>query len=414
VQGFSFKVIEMIKRERKCNVITQLSDTNQIRVSSYKDGRVKKEKQGTAFSFFADNSQENRLFDQKEFYNKCSYLDWANDISPIIEQSKFDRASILSLTVMINQERCFQEFEVDSKQFINDISRTLIELRLTIKTNNSLLNIKRNVCNKGLLDKDAIKNLVKCEIDKIEHQYYPFIGLDLICINPEEYEIILPAGIGGIYVHEALGHCLEGDLYFKKDSVLHGRLGQRITSNSCISISDSCDSNDLIYYNMSDDGSIPKTVNLIDEGYLVNVMTDEYTANFYGIDNTGNGRTFDCFSFPIPRMRNTYIHNGNQSPKDIIESTHKGIIATDILGGNVIVQNGNFVFNVAHALVIENGEIIGITAPFLFTGNIIQSLDRVDAIGNDLSFVHAVCGKSGQLISVSYGQPTIRIAKQGR
>lgn len=49
--------------------------------------------------------------------------------------------------------------------------------------------------------------------------------------------------------------------------------------------------------------------------------------------------------------------------------------------------------------------------PFLFSDNITTALDSIDAIGNDLDFTYATCGKYGQLVEVSYGQPTIRIDK---
>lgn len=404
----------MLKTERKCNTITQLSNGHkmQMRVNNYKDGTVKKETHGQGVRYSATNACDSDLFSRHTFFQQCPALDWESDIIPILEQLNFKPNNIASCFITINQERCMQQFVVDNGRFTNDTLSTFIEIRLTIKTVNSILNIKRNVFCKELLDKDALKSAIQSELKKIDSQYSTFVGLDLFDVNPEEYEIILPAGTGGIYVHEALGHCLEGDLYFRKDNVLNGKLGHRITSNNNISVSDSCNSDDFIYYKMSDDGSIPKTITLIDKGYLENVMTDEYTMKLHGVDNTGNGRALDCFNFPIPRMRNTYIHNGNQPPEDIIQSTKKGIIATDILGGNVTTENGNFIFNVAHGLIVENGSIVGISNPFLFAGNIIQSLDLINAVGNDLSFVIATCGKGGQLINVSYGQPTIRIAKR--
>lgn len=41
-----------------------------------------------------------------------------------------------------------------------------------------------------------------------------------------------------------------------------------------------------------------------------------------------------------------------------------------------------------------------------------DTIGKIDMIGNDLSFQFAVCGKGGQRIPVSYGQPTIRIKGQ--
>jgi hypothetical protein len=402
----------MIKTERKCNAISQLSNENQLYIKTYKDGTVEKRFDGGKLQYLSDNHNSNELFNREVFYEKCVTLNWEDDLFSLIKQSEFGSDKILSFSVLINQERCQQHFELDNVCLNNDMLSTFVEMRLILKANNSLINVKRNLFNNALLDKNALLGLLGNEINKVYSQYSSFFTTDLISVNPDEYEIILPAGIGGIYTHEALGHALEADLYFKEDSVLSGKLGHRITTNSSISISDTCNNGDLIYYAISDDGSAPRSINLIEKGYLSNVMTDEFTASIYGVDNTGNGRAFDCFNYPLPRMRNTYIHNGNQAPHKIVRNTHKGIIATEILGGNVIMQTGNFVFNVAHGMLVEDGEIIGISAPFLFTGNIIQSLDSINALGDDLSFTFATCGKGGQLINVSYGQPTIRIAKR--
>jgi hypothetical protein len=230
--------------------------------------------------------------------------------------------------------------------------------------------------------------------------------------DPTKASIILPAGTGGIFVHEAIGHCLEADQYFKKDAVLNGYLGKTITNNKAITISDSCCSTDMIKYKVSDDGSIPRSLTLVKDGCLENIMTDAYSSSIYGIADSGNGRSANYYSFPIPRMRNTYIHNGTDKVEDIIKSTKYGLIPIDIQGGNVTVETGNFVFNISHALIIQSGEIVGISKPFLFSGNIINAIDSIERIGNDLKFCRDVCGKRGQLIDVAYGTPTILLSQR--
>ena len=84
-----------------------------------------------------------------------------------------------------------------------------------------------------------------------------------------------------------------------------------------------------------------------------------------------------------------------------------------MVSGSVMTENGEFVFNVNNGLILENGEIVGITKPFLFTSNVTDALEKINAIGNDLAFYPSRCGKNGQLINISYGQPTIRIEKNG-
>ena len=248
------------------------------------------------------------------------------------------------------------------------------------------------------------------ELSRLHSQYLTHKFTELLKIDPSQYEIILPAGIGGIFIHEGIGHCLEADHYFQNENIIHGRLGKRLTTNTEVSISDSCEPGLPVSYLLADDGSDAKNVNLVHNGYFENLMTDELFSKNYSLLNTGNARAADCVSMPLIRMRNTYLHNGSAEPDEIIASTKKGIFATEINGGNVYINTGNFVFNIGAGLLITDGNITGVVEPFLFSGNILNSLDSINAIGNDLSFEHAICGKGGQLINVSYGLPTIRLS----
>lgn len=106
------------------------------------------------------------------------------------------------------------------------------------------------------------------------------------------------------------------------------------------------------------------------------------------------------------------MHNGTITPQSIISDTRYGIYALDIGGGQVDISSGEFIFNVFAGYYIESGVPVAMTKPFLFRGNVMDTIGKIDMIGNDLSFQFAVCGKGGQRIPVSYGQPTIRIKGQ--
>ncbi len=84
----------------------------------------------------------------------------------------------------------------------------------------------------------------------------------------------------------------------------------------------------------------------------------------------------------------------------------------DIGGGQVNIKTGDFLFNITTSLLINDGETTNLVKPFLFIGNLLDTLSRIDMIGNDMKHQIASCGKKGQSIQVSYGQPTVRIAAQ--
>ncbi len=397
----------MVKEERK--MLTVISYVNgQKNITSYfEDGTVRRHVSNNNVEYYAENNVDNSFFIKTSDYSDD--IQW-QDIDTLIK--KHSLGTVLHISVIIRIERRMFRVTTENNITQDNTLYTTIELTLSFGNPCSPVTSKRNLYVKDRLTKKNILSNLDRELSKIEKQYAEHIMSEFKSIEPDEYEIILPSGIGGIFVHEAIGHCLEGDLFFEKENILNKMLGKRITKND-ISISDSCGSEDIINYNISDDGIIPEKVDLINNGFIEGIMTNSMISEYYKIKNTGNGRSKDCFNLPIPRMRNTYLHNGSESYDSILRNTKKGVIATDIVGGNVITANGNFIFNINHGLIVENGSIIGITKPFLFSSNIVEALDQIDAIGNDLEFYPSKCSKQGQLIDVSFGMPTIKIAKKG-
>jgi len=51
-----------------------------------------------------------------------------------------------------------------------------------------------------------------------------------------------------------------------------------------------------------------------------------------GIPNTGNGRRESYQHIPMPRMTNTYMLAGQDSPEDIIRSVKYGVYAVNFGG----------------------------------------------------------------------------------
>ena len=72
---------------------------------------------------------------------------------------------------------------------------------------------------------------------------------------------------------------------------------------------------------------------------------------------------------------------------------------------------GDFVFGVTEAYLIEHGEITEPVRAAQLIGNGPETLRLVDAVGNDFDTWAGTCGKDGQGVPVSSGQPTLRVAE---
>ena len=71
---------------------------------------------------------------------------------------------------------------------------------------------------------------------------------------------------------------------------------------------------------------------------------------------------------------------------------------------------GDFVFGMTEAYMIENGEVTEPVRAANLIGNGPAVLQSIDAIGNDFETWTGMCGKDGQSVPVSSGQPTVRVS----
>ena len=112
-------------------------------------------------------------------------------------------------------------------------------------------------------------------------------------------------------------------------------------------------------------------------------------------------------------MTNTYMLNGNKDPQEIIASVKKGLYAVNFGGGQVDITNGKFVFSASEAWMIEDGKLTYPVKGATLVGSGPESLKDVTMIGNDLALDTGVgtCGKEGQSVPVSVGQPTLKLER---
>ncbi|MEO1292706.1 MAG: metallopeptidase TldD-related protein, partial [Pseudomonadota bacterium] len=134
-------------------------------------------------------------------------------------------------------------------------------------------------------------------------------------------------------------------------------------------------------------------------------------ARLMGTRSTGNGRRQSYAHIPMPRMTNTYMLGGQDDPAEIVGAVQDGIWATGFGGGQVDITNGKFVFNCTEAYRVKNGKVLHPVKGATLIGDGPSSLRRVRMIGNDMALDPGIgmCGKNGQGVPVTVGQPTILI-----
>jgi TldD protein len=221
--------------------------------------------------------------------------------------------------------------------------------------------------------------------------------------------VVLAGEAGGTLIHEAVGHGLEADLACEGLSVFGGKLGQQVASPLVTVIDDGTLRDKRGSFAFDDEGQESARNVLIKDGVLKSYMVDRLSAAKHGLSPTGNGRRESYEYRPIVRMTNTFVEAGKDDPASILRSVDRGLYVVKMGGGQVNTVNGDFVFGVTEAYLIENGKIGEPVKGATLVGNgpaVIQSIDRV---GNDVGFSHGQCGKNGQGVPVTHAIPTLRV-----
>jgi TldD protein len=221
--------------------------------------------------------------------------------------------------------------------------------------------------------------------------------------------VVLKRGAGGVLFHEACGHGLEADLVGRDASVFRGRVGQQVASPLVTLVDDGGLAREWGAYAIDDEGAPAQRNVLIEDGVLTDYMWDLVRARREGRASTGNGRRETYQHLPMVRMTNTFLEAGAEDPEAIIRQTPYGLYCVALGGGQVNTATGDFVFGITEAYMIEDGQITEPVRGAQLIGNGPETLLGVDAVGNDFDTWAGTCGKDGQGVPVSSGQPTLRI-----
>lgn len=221
-----------------------------------------------------------------------------------------------------------------------------------------------------------------------------------------------PAVIGpnvvGVFVHEAMGHLAEADLTLS-GSVLYDKLGKQIASDVVTVYDDGTVEGAFGSFRYDDEGVRTQKTALIEKGKLIGLMHSRETAQKLNMEPTGNARAEDFRVEPIIRMRNTYLAAGESSFEELIEDVDFGYYLKSFRGGQANLD-GTFQVGIQEAYEIVRGQIGEPVRSASISGNTLETLRKVDAVGRDFELWPGRCGK-GQTAFICDGGPHIRVVE---
>lgn len=223
--------------------------------------------------------------------------------------------------------------------------------------------------------------------------------------------VVLAPGWSGILLHEAVGHGLEADFIRKGTSLFAGKVGEKVASELVTVIDDGTVSEGRGSLNVDDEGVPAQRKVLIENGILKGFLYDSLNARLMGGESTGSGRRESFRHAPMPRMTNTFLAPGDHCPEEILASVEDGLYCANFGGGQVDITNGNFVFEVNEAYLIEKGKLTRPVKGATLIGVGSLALQKISMVGNDPAHDPGMgtCGKNGQMVPVGVGLPTLRL-----
>jgi TldD protein len=220
------------------------------------------------------------------------------------------------------------------------------------------------------------------------------------------FPVVLGPNVVGVFVHEAFGHLAEADLALA-GGVLASNLGKKIASDVVTFYDDGTVNGAFGSFKYDDEGVPAQKTLLIKDGVVAGLMHNRETAQKFNVEPTGNARAEDFRVEPIIRMRNTFMAPKDCSFEELLEGIRFGYYFKSFRGGQANID-GTFQVGIQEAYEIVNGELGEAVRNASISGNTLETLFKVDAVGKDFKLWPGRCGK-GQTAFICDGGPHIRV-----
>ena len=255
---------------------------------------------------------------------------------------------------------------------------------------------------------ENITNLHKECKARIEQAKYFYKNAETI--PGGDYTVVLSPMAAGIFAHESFGHKSEADFMVGDEEILkEWQIGKKVGSPK-LSIIDDGNIIGSGYTPYDDEGNLATKTVLIDKGILSGRMHNSETSADLKEAATGNARAMNFEYEPIVRMTCTYIEAGNISKEQLISEIKYGILVDTVKHGSGM---STFTLAPSMAYLIENGKVTKPVKFSVISGNVMKTLDKIDAVSDKLellSFVGGGCGKMEQFpLPVGFGGPFVRV-----
>ncbi|WP_375771714.1 TldD/PmbA family protein [Archangium gephyra] len=223
-----------------------------------------------------------------------------------------------------------------------------------------------------------------------------------------------PGAASACFFHEVCGHPLEGDVVARGGSYLARRLGQRVAEPFVSVTDDPTDGRGALGYAWDDEGQAARPVPLLHAGVVGTPLLDLRSAKTLGLAPNGHGRRVSFKHPALPRMAHTRVEPHLGDLEGLMAGIPHGLLVRHLTPRHMNLLSGDFSFYIVEAQEIREGRPGRMVSPGILSGNGLEALAAIDAVGADFQNLFATRGcrklDHGPL-PVSFGQPAVRFQR---
>ena len=229
-------------------------------------------------------------------------------------------------------------------------------------------------------------------------------------IKSGKYPCVLSEDMAWTLLHETIGHGSEADGIVTGDSFLSGTMGYKIADSS-VSIIDDPHIKAGGWTEYDDEGVKATGTLIVEDGILSHFINSRKTAKMTGQVPSGNAKTANYLSPPIPRQTNTFIEPRDFENEELLEETKNGIYIGSAISAEISLSNGSFISFPQVAYKIENGELSNQVVVDNISGNALNCFSKVIGIGKSIKTKLGFCYKNDVSLPVGIISPQVAISE---
>ena len=348
-----------------------------------------------------------KSFNRDDDYDNYPNEMLLNNLTNIKDELLTKSSNILNGGVVLTRLNVNKLFISNNKELDQHYTWTNASMLVVYKNNGKIVQARSTSYAPNIKEvlNDLPKKMDKL-IDKAEHLTLAKM------ITPGEYDVITDASITGLIAHEAFGHGVEMDQFVKNRALAKEYVNKYVASpitnmkdgaSSCLSTAS---------YFFDDDGVLAHDTKIIENGILVNGLSDLTSARELNVAPTGNARRQNFSHKAYTRMTNTFFEKGNDKLEDMIKSIKHGYFLFETNNGMEDPKNWAIQCTAEYGIEIVDGKLTSnYVSPVVMSGYVPDLLKSISMISDSFHIEGAgSCGKGyKEWVRVSTGGPNLKV-----